>query len=178
MILINDFRFIIIYRYYWLLFLLVTPNIKGDYRNYTNYSNYVNDRICSESRWNGHFFNGQKQKIKKTPLNFSKAIGSKDFGLCLRSLGAQVLTIFDHLRPKRLAETMYDVRPAPSPHCLDSPWSWRAGTLQTYQRLMVQMMQMQQWQPPQCQPPSPIQFQRPQAPLIPIQPPSLPQLAQ
>lgn len=102
MILINDFRFIIIYRYYWLLFLLVTPNIKGDYRNYTNYSNYVNDRICSESRWNGHFFNGQKQKIKKTPLNFSKAIGSKDFGLCLRSLGAQVLTIFDQKGwPKR-----------------------------------------------------------------------------
>lgn len=82
----------------------------------------------------------------------------------------------DHLQPKRLAETMDDVRPAPSPHCLDSPWSWRAGTLQTYQRLMVKMMQMPQWQPPQCQPPSPIQFQRPQAPLIPIQPPSLPQL--
>ena len=62
-------------------------------------------------------------------------------------------------------------RPAPSRHCLDSTWCWRAGTLQMYQRLMVVKMPL--WQPPQCQPPSPTQ--RPQAPLIPIQPPSLPQ---
>lgn len=65
------------------------------------------------------------------------------------------------------------VRLAPSRTCLASTWSWRAGTLQMYQHLMVQMPL---WQPPQCQPPSPIQ--RPQVPLIPIRPPPMPQLWQ